>query len=100
MFQSSVFDYVNVLDRAADASWMRNEAIGNNLSNVDTPGYKRQDVAFEDVLKNAGAEPVEVSGPHNQHQPGIHQSADGDEVREKEIVKWVCFLLSISMPPA
>ena len=53
MFQSKVFDYVNVLDRAADASWMRNEAIGNNLSNVDTPGYKRQDVAFEDVLKNA-----------------------------------------------
>lgn len=51
MFQSKVFDYVNVLDRAADASWMRNEAIGNNLSNVDTPGYKRQDVAFEDVLK-------------------------------------------------
>ena len=53
MFQSNVFDYVNVLDRAADASWMRNEAIGNNLSNVDTPGYKRQDVAFEDVLKQA-----------------------------------------------
>ena len=53
MFQSKVFDYVNVLDRAADASWMRNEAIGNNLSNVDTPGYKRQDVAFEDVLRQA-----------------------------------------------
>lgn len=51
MFQSSVFDYVNVLDRAADASWLRNDAIGNNLANVDTPGYKRQDVAFEDVLK-------------------------------------------------
>lgn len=53
MFQSSVFNYVNVLDRAADASWMRNEAIGNNLANADTPGYKRQDVAFEDVLKQA-----------------------------------------------
>lgn len=53
MFQSSVFNYVNVLDRAADASWMRNEAIGNNLSNADTPGYKRQDVAFEDVLRQA-----------------------------------------------
>ena len=51
MFQSSVFNYVNVLDRAADASWMRNEAIGNNISNADTPGYKRQDVAFEDGLK-------------------------------------------------
>ncbi|MCI8798963.1 flagellar basal body rod protein FlgB [Acetatifactor muris] len=53
MFQSNVFDYVNVLDRAADASWLRNNAIGNNLSNVDTPGYKRQDVAFESVLKKA-----------------------------------------------
>ena len=27
MFQSSVFDYVNVLDKAADASWLRNDAI-------------------------------------------------------------------------
>lgn len=53
MFQSKVFDYVNVLDKAADASWLRNDAIGNNLANVDTPGYKRQDVAFESVLKKA-----------------------------------------------
>lgn len=53
MFQSKVFDYVNVLDKAADASWLRNDAIGNNLANVDTPGYKRQDVAFESVLQKA-----------------------------------------------
>ena len=51
MFQSNVFAYLNVLDKAADASWLRNDAIGNNLANVDTPGYKRQDVAFESVLK-------------------------------------------------
>ena len=53
MFQSNVFSYINVLDKAADGSWLRNEAIGHNLSNVDTPGYKRQDVAFESVLKRA-----------------------------------------------
>ena len=53
MFQSNVFNYVNVLDKAADASWLRNDAIGNNLANVDTPGYKRQDVAFDSVLKKA-----------------------------------------------
>lgn len=53
MFQSNVFDYVKVLDKAADASWLRNEAISNNIANVDTPGYKRQDVAFESVLKSA-----------------------------------------------
>ncbi len=53
MFQSNVFDYVRILDKAADASWLRHDAISNNLSNVDTPGYKRQDVAFESVLKKA-----------------------------------------------
>lgn len=53
MIQTNVFDYVRVLDKAADASWLRNEAISNNIANIDTPGYKRQDVAFESVLKKA-----------------------------------------------
>lgn len=51
MINSNAFSYINVLDRAADASWTRETVIGNNIANVDTPGYKRQDIAFEDVLK-------------------------------------------------
>lgn len=51
MINSNAFSYINVLDRAADASWTRESAIANNVANVDTPGYKRQDVAFEDILK-------------------------------------------------
>lgn len=53
MIQTNAFDYINALDRAADAAWQRNEAISNNIANVDTPGYKRQDVAFESVLQQA-----------------------------------------------
>lgn len=53
MINTNAFDYINVLDRAADASWKRNEAIANNIANVDTPGYKRQDVAFESELRRA-----------------------------------------------
>ena len=53
MIQTNALDYINVLDRAADAAWQRNEAISNNIANVDTPGYKRQDVAFESVLQQA-----------------------------------------------
>ena len=53
MIQTNAFYYINVLDRAADAAWQRNEAISNNIANVDTPGYKRQDVAFESVLQQA-----------------------------------------------
>lgn len=50
---TNAFDYVNVLDKAADAAWLRNDAISNNLSNVDTPGYKRQDVDFQSQLAKA-----------------------------------------------
>lgn len=53
MFNSNVFDYINILDKAADASWMRQEALSNNISNVSTPNYKRQDVVFEAELKKA-----------------------------------------------
>lgn len=52
MINSSAFDYINVLDKAADASWLREETITNNIANADTPGYKRKDVDFESVLKN------------------------------------------------
>ena len=50
MINSNVFDYINVLNKAADASALRHKAISNNIANVDTPGYKRQDVNFGSVL--------------------------------------------------
>ena len=50
MINSNIYNYVNVLDKAADASWIRNEVISNNIANVDTPNYKRQDVEFETYL--------------------------------------------------
>lgn len=53
MINSNAFDYINVLDKAADASWLRNDTIANNIANVDTPGYKRQDVDFESQLQQA-----------------------------------------------
>lgn len=53
MFNSNVFDYVNVMKKAADASWTRNNLIANNLANVDTPGYKRKDIDFESQLRRA-----------------------------------------------
>ena len=50
---TNAFDYINVLDRAADASWIRNDVISNNISNADTPGFKRSDVSFETQLAKA-----------------------------------------------
>lgn len=53
MFNSGVYSYINVLDKAADASWLRNELISNNIANQSTPGFKRQDVNFESQLQEA-----------------------------------------------
>lgn len=53
MYNSGIYSYINVLDKAADASWLRNELISNNIANQDTPGYKRQDVDFESQLTQA-----------------------------------------------
>lgn len=53
MLFSNAFNYINVLNKAADASWVRNEVIANNIANVNTPGYKRKDVQFESYLSSA-----------------------------------------------
>ena len=51
MLSSDAFGYVNILDNAADVSWRRETLITNNIANDDTPGYKRQDIEFESVLR-------------------------------------------------
>ena len=51
MITFGIYNYVNVLDKAADAAYMRNELITNNIANVDTPNYKRKDINFEAILQ-------------------------------------------------
>ena len=53
LLDTNAFDYIEVLGKAADASWRRNEILANNIANVDTPNYKRQDINFEDALAQA-----------------------------------------------
>ncbi len=58
MINSNIYNYINVLDKAADASWLRNEVISNNIANATTPNFKRKDVEFEEYLREelAGAQ--------------------------------------------
>src|SRR5699024_336910 len=49
---SRVVGNTKFLEKALDSSWMRHEAISQNISNVDTPKYKKVSVEFEDQLKN------------------------------------------------
>lgn len=51
MINTDIYNYVNILDKAADAAYLRNELISNNIANVSTPNYKRKDINFEAVLQ-------------------------------------------------
>ena len=53
MISTGAYNYINVLQRASEASAKRHEVISNNIANVDTPNYKRQDVSFQNVLNGA-----------------------------------------------
>lgn len=43
----------NTLEKALDATWLRNEVISENIANADTPGYKSRTVKFEEYLSSA-----------------------------------------------
>lgn len=44
---------LTIAQKSLDALWLRQKVIANNLANSDTPGYKSQDVVFEDILEKA-----------------------------------------------
>jgi flagellar basal-body rod protein FlgB len=52
---------LNVGKQALDGLALRRDTIGNNIANVDTPGYKAQEVTFEGALQRAMKAPSPVS---------------------------------------
>lgn len=43
---------IESLENSLNYSNKKNQVISNNIANVDTPGFKSQNVQFKDVLKN------------------------------------------------
>lgn len=92
MVLSNAYNYINVLDRAADASWTRNDVLANNIANADTPGYKRKDVQFETYLTDAvaGTDSLDatvatmdlnqLNATTYTEQAGLSYRADGNNV--------------------
>ncbi|MGM0380684.1 MAG: flagellar basal body rod protein FlgB [bacterium] len=53
MSNSLEFNTIDMYQDALNGSAKRHEAIADNLSNVNTPGYKRKEVSFQKSLKQA-----------------------------------------------
>ncbi|MCY2931779.1 MAG: flagellar basal body rod protein FlgB [Planctomycetota bacterium] len=49
-------DIRTTLEAATRASQIRQSVIANNIANLDTPGYRRRVVAFEDLFAKAMAQ--------------------------------------------
>lgn len=61
---------IQIYQKALNASWLKNSAISNNIANVNTPGYKRQDVEFDSILKDfISGGSHKLTTTHENHLP-------------------------------
>ncbi len=65
-----------------DAAELRHSVISHNLANVNTPGYRRLEVIFDDALEEAGGTSGSGSSarPIVQEEQGLPVRADGNNV--------------------
>lgn len=79
-----LFDTTQIgLERALSGSSLRQQAIAQNIANVNTPGYRRQDVDFAGALHqawNAGEPGVEAVRPTTVTDNSTVMRADGSSV--------------------
>lgn len=47
-----IMNNIDFQKRAMDASSLKHEVISNNIANIETPGYKRKRVVFEELLSD------------------------------------------------
>jgi flagellar basal-body rod protein FlgB len=67
-----------VLEHALSASALRHKVISNNIANVNTPGFKRSDVAFEDQLEQALTPTMgDLTRTHARHIAGRRPGSGG-----------------------
>jgi flagellar basal-body rod protein FlgB len=71
------------LQQALSGASLRQQAIASNIANVNTPGYRRQDVDFQSALQSAwdgGSSAVEQVRPAIAVDQSTVMRADGSSV--------------------
>ena len=78
-------DNLNLLNRAMKTYMWRAQALSSNIANLDTPGYQRMSVSFEEALQEArhsvpGARELSEVEPEMEIQ-------DGPPILEDELME-------------
>lgn len=65
-----MYTNMNILTKALDASWKRNEVISNNIANKNTPDFKKSRVEFENILnKHLNSNKLQGVTTNEKHIP-------------------------------
>ena len=94
MFTNNSFGKtVDILHRTMDVSLTRREVIANNISNVETPNFKRTDVNFEASLARALAsekapKTLEAKMSSSNHIP-FNRSVDYKSVKPRFVLDYL-----------
>lgn len=85
VFNENVMNY---LHKGLDASSKRQDVIANNLANLNTPGFNRSTVSFEDQLQKARQEedsPLERT--HQRHLPTSREEVEAQVKEDRSTVR-------------
>jgi flagellar basal-body rod protein FlgB len=69
---SKRIDTIDLLEAGIRAEELRQKTIANNVANLETPGYRRVDVKFEDLLAKA-LDSSSGSGDIKEMNPQVYQ---------------------------
>lgn len=78
-----------VARQALDGLSQRQDAIASNVANVDTPGYRRREVTFEDALAqrvNMDSAALRTTDPRHIASRDGTSPGNGASVRERDVV--------------
>jgi flagellar basal-body rod protein FlgB len=71
---------MNALTSFLNLVAQRHQAITSNISNIDTPGYRTQDVDFRNALRDAGGLTPASFQPRMREVQGLMERPDGNNV--------------------
>jgi flagellar basal-body rod protein FlgB len=63
-----------------DVTAYRQGVVSGNIANIDTPGYRTQDINFKQELDKALQNPEAPVTPRPQQVPGLLERPDGNNV--------------------
>ena len=82
---------INLMQKAMDATILRNQVINDNIANATTPNYKRKDVTFHAELEravNSEKNPMTPFKTSREKHIPVVRARDYNEVKPKIITEY------------